>query len=183
VHVVRDRKDEATASFLEEYADFLEQHVEHWTVTTEGSLVPGIAKHYIRIHPVDVRDPRPLEDPNQGSLAIANVPPGQPWRFLAKNIVDAGFLELVRYGIRRPDDPVVVNTLRVVDAVLKADGKASLRLHWRGAVLRKCYIRAVGRAGMNSTRKGTIGESVRRRYWFYAATSSFIVLFGPPFTA
>jgi glucoamylase len=117
----RDRKDEATAQFLEGYADFLEQHVEQWTVTAEGSLVPGISRHYIRIHPVDVQDPRPLEDPNEGSLSIANVPPGQPWRFPAKDIVDAGFLELVRYGIRRPDDPLVVDSLRVVDTVLKVE--------------------------------------------------------------
>jgi glucoamylase len=117
----RDRNDEATARFMEDYADFLEQHVEHWTVTTQGSLVPGISRHYIRIHPIDVRDPRPLEYPNEGALAIPNVPPGQRWRFPSKDIVDAGFLELVRYGIRRPDDPLVVDSVRVVDAVLKVE--------------------------------------------------------------
>ena len=58
-----------------------------------------------------------------------------------------------------------------------------LRRGTDGLVLRKYYIRTVGRAGMNATRKGTIGEPVRQRYWFYAATSSFIVLPGPPFTA
>jgi len=117
----RDRQDDVTATFLEEYADFLEQHLEAWTVTTEGSLVPGISRHFIRIHPVDVRDPRPIEDPNHGWLAVANVPPGQPWRFPAKDIVDAGFLELVRYGIRRADDPLITESLRVVDAVLKVE--------------------------------------------------------------
>jgi glucoamylase len=40
----RERGDEATAQFLEEYADFLECHIEAWTVTTEGTLVPGIQK-------------------------------------------------------------------------------------------------------------------------------------------
>jgi glucoamylase len=62
-----------------------------------------------------------VEDPNQGWLAVANVPPGQPWRFPAKDIVDAGFLELVRYGIRRADDPLIIESLRVVDAVLKVE--------------------------------------------------------------
>jgi glucoamylase len=117
----RDRKDEVTAAFLEEYADFLESHLEAWTVTTEGALVPGFPRHYIRIHPVDVRNPRPVEDPNQGWLALANVPPGHPWRFPAKDIVDAGLLELVRYGIRRFDDPVIVESLQVIDRVLKVD--------------------------------------------------------------
>ena len=31
----------------------------------------------------------------------------------------AGFLELVRYGVRRADDPLIVDSLKVVDAVLK----------------------------------------------------------------
>ena len=32
-------------------------------------------------------------------------------------MVDAGFLELVRYGIRRADDPLIVDSLKVVDHV------------------------------------------------------------------
>ncbi len=117
----RDKGDEATAKYLEEYADFLECHVEAWTVTTEGTLLPGVTKHYIRIHPARVDDPAPLEDPNEGNLTIANCPPGQPGVFPAKDIVDGGFLELVRHGIRRADDPVIVDSLKVVDAVLKVE--------------------------------------------------------------
>jgi glucoamylase len=59
----RQRGDEATARFLEEYADFLECHVEPWTVTTEGTLFPDIRRHFIRILPVEVDDPDPDEDP------------------------------------------------------------------------------------------------------------------------
>jgi glucoamylase len=33
--------------------------------------------------------------------------------------VDAGFLELVRYGVRRAGDPLMEDSLRVIDAVLK----------------------------------------------------------------
>ncbi|MBP2674976.1 MAG: glycoside hydrolase 15-related [Deltaproteobacteria bacterium] len=117
----RERGDGATAAFLEEYADFLECHVEAWTVTTEGTLVPRIPRHYIRILPPDVNDPFPPEDPNLGVLALANQPPGSRWRFPGKEIVDGGFLELVRYGIRKADDPVIVDSLRVLDAVLKVD--------------------------------------------------------------
>ncbi|WP_017314150.1 glycoside hydrolase family 15 protein [Mastigocladopsis repens] len=117
----RERSDESTAQFIEEYADFLESHLEAWTVTTEGTLVPGINRHYIRINPVDIHNPHPNEDPNQGTLTITNRPPGCQWQFSAKEIVDAGFLELVRYGIRQPDDPVIVDSLKVVDAVLKVD--------------------------------------------------------------
>jgi len=117
----RERGDAAAAVFLEEYADFLECHVEAWMVTTEGTLVPGMSRHYIRILPADVNDPYPFEDPNRGVLALANRPPGSRWRFQGKEIVDGGFLELVRYGIRRADDPVITDSVRVLDAVLKVD--------------------------------------------------------------
>ncbi|MFN4260349.1 MAG: glycoside hydrolase family 15 protein [Gemmataceae bacterium] len=113
--------DAATAQFLEQYADFLESHVEAWTMTTEGTLVPGIKRHYIRIHPMDLNDPRADENANHGMIPIRNRPPGAQVEFPAKEIVDAGFLELVRYGIRRPCDPVILDSLRVIDAVLKVD--------------------------------------------------------------
>lgn len=117
----RERGDEATARFLEEFADFLECHIEAWTVTTEGTLVQGIPRHYIRIRPADPDDPDRNEDPNTGMLTIANRPPGAPRLFPAKEIVDAGFLELVRHGIRRPDDLLIVDSLQVVDALLKVE--------------------------------------------------------------
>src|SRR5579863_8110451 len=117
----RQRADKAAAEFLEEYADFLESHIEAWTVTTEGTLVPGIKRHYIRILTASVDNTHPDEDPNSSVIVIANRPPGSQRVFPAKEVVDAGFLELVRYGIRKPDDPVILDSLRVVDAVLKVD--------------------------------------------------------------
>jgi glucoamylase len=109
--------DSETARFVREYADFLESHVDAWTVTTHGSLVPGVARHYIRINPNTGGN----EDPNAGTLVLANQPPGGPYEYTAKDIVDGGFLELVRYGIRNPHDPVIEESLRVVDAVLKVE--------------------------------------------------------------
>ena len=120
-HFCRQRADKAAAEYLEQYADFLESHIDAWTVTTEGTLVSGIRRHYIRILPDDVDNPDPAEDPNSGILKIANLAPGTQNSFLAKEIVDAGFLELVRYGIRKPDDLIIQDSLKVIDAVLKVD--------------------------------------------------------------
>lgn len=119
--LARIKKEEGTALFFEEYADFLESHLERWTVTTEGTPLPGISRHYIRINPVDPKGPRPDEDPNHGSLIINNRPPGSQYEFPAGEIVDAGFLELVRYGIRPPGDPLIEDSLKVVDALLKVE--------------------------------------------------------------
>jgi glycosyl hydrolase family 15 len=47
-----DRGDHGTAEFVRDYADFLESHIERWTVTTEGTLVPGIRQsiwHFLNI--------------------------------------------------------------------------------------------------------------------------------------
>jgi glucoamylase len=120
-YFARERGEEATAKYLEEYADFLEGHVERWTVTTEGTLLPGVPRHYLRILPGRADTPYPAVEPNQGSVTIANLPPGAQNVFPAKEIVDAGFLELVRHGVRRPDDPIIVDSLKVVDAVLKVE--------------------------------------------------------------
>ncbi|MGD0360911.1 MAG: glycoside hydrolase family 15 protein [Bryobacteraceae bacterium] len=117
----RERGDAAAAKYLEEYADFLECHIERWTVTTEGTLLPGVARHYIRILPESADNPHPEEDPNLGNISIANLAPGAPNVFSAKEVVDAGFLELVRHGIRSASDPIIVDSLKVVDAVLKVE--------------------------------------------------------------
>jgi len=117
----RDRGDKATAVFLEDYADFLECHIEAWTATGAGSLVNGVSHHYIRVNPISVDDLEPDENPDNKILVLRNLPPGSPAEFPARDVVDAGFLELVRHGLRRPGDPLIEESLKVVDAVLKVD--------------------------------------------------------------
>jgi len=118
--VLEKEGDAETARFVRDYADFLEAHVEPWTVTTEGSLVAGYPRHYIRINSTTSG----IEDPNHSSVILANQAPGARYQYPAKDIVDAGFLELVRYGIRDPHDPIIEDSLRVVDAVLKVETPA-----------------------------------------------------------
>jgi glucoamylase len=117
----RERGDAATAQFLTEYADFLEGHIEAWMVTTQGTLLPKVPRHWIRLLPAEVDDPSPGEDPNTAIATIPNQPPGEVLRLPAREIVDGGFLELVRYGVRRADDPLIIESLRVIDAVLKVE--------------------------------------------------------------
>jgi glucoamylase len=119
-----ERGDVPTARFLEEYADFIENHVEIWTVTRNGTLVPGISRHYVRINPVNINDAEACalnEGPDGRMVSIRNRTPGTRTDFPAAAMVDAGFLELLRYGIRKPGDPLVEDSLKVVDAALKVD--------------------------------------------------------------
>ncbi len=112
------------ATFIQDHADFLESHLEGWTTTTADPVVPGVSRHYVRIRPASVDDPTPDEGPDLGRVHLTNQPPGAPADFPASEIVDAGFLDLVRFGVRAPDDPLIVDSLRVVDQLLKVDTPA-----------------------------------------------------------
>ncbi len=123
------------AVFLEEYADWIEGHIEDWTVTNRGVLHPEIKRHYMRIRPPECGEAYAHESCGKETIHLANRPPGTRTEFEAREIVDGGFLELVRYGVRRADDPLIVDTLKVVDAVLKRDlpqGPGWLRYNWDG---------------------------------------------------
>src|SRR5437667_1902912 len=103
------------ADFIFAYADWLAAHVEEWTVTTQGELVKDIPRHYIRINPADPNAPDPHADPNTTMIQIANGGGLHP----ARNVVGGDFLHLVRYGIRHPNDPLVRDSIEVIDRVLK----------------------------------------------------------------
>ena len=109
------------AVFFEEFADWIERHLEEWTVTNNGVLLPDVKRHYMRIRPPEKGAAYACEECGTESIHINNRPPGTQTEFEARQIIDAGFLELVRYGIRRADDPLMIDSLKVVDAILKTD--------------------------------------------------------------
>jgi glucoamylase len=111
------RNETGAAEFILQYADWLAAHVEEWTVTTAGHLVEGITRHYIRVNPADPEAPDPHADPNTTVLSVANGGGVHP----ARDVVGADFLHLVRLGIRAADDPLVRDSLTVVDRLLKSD--------------------------------------------------------------
>jgi glucoamylase len=108
---------EADKEFILAYADWLEAHVEDWTVTTCGDLAPDYPRHYIRINPADPIAPDPHADPNKTMIQIAN----GGGLHEARNVVGGDFLHLVRYGIRAASDSIVRSSLEVIDRVLKRE--------------------------------------------------------------
>jgi glucoamylase len=107
--------------FLIEYADWIEAHLDEWTTTFRGILDPDVPRHYMRIRPPAPGEPFHNDSIPLGMIHIANREPGEKFDFEARAVIDPGFLELVRYGVRRADDPLIVDSLKVVDKVLKID--------------------------------------------------------------
>ncbi len=117
----RAEQDHDTAAFLESYADFLRSHLEEWTVTTEGSLLAGSSRYFVRLNPAAPGQVASPGSVNQAELHLTSQPPDAPQSYPARGIVDAGFLQLVRYGILSADDPLIIESLKVVDAILKVE--------------------------------------------------------------
>jgi glucoamylase len=109
------------AGFLESYADWIEAHLDEWTTTHEGILHPDVKYHYMRINPPSIGEPFYNPQAAPGSIHIANRSPEEKYDYEARAVIDAGFLELVRYGIRRADDPLIIDSLKVVDCCLKIE--------------------------------------------------------------
>ena len=113
----RGRKDQLAADFLLDYADWLSAHLEEWMVTRHGELVKGKPRHYVRITPADPKQAAASPDPDKAEMFVANGAGKHP----ARNIVGGDFLHLVRLGVRPANDPIIVDSLAVIDRVLKRD--------------------------------------------------------------
>ncbi len=119
--ITRAHFGDERAEFLEDFADWIEGHLEDWLVTNDGVLLPEVKRHYMRVRPPETGEAYWCEGCGKEMIHINNRPPGERQDFEAREVIDGGFLELVRYGVRRADDPLVIDSLKVVDAVLKRD--------------------------------------------------------------
>ncbi|HEX6183849.1 MAG TPA: glycoside hydrolase family 15 protein [Pyrinomonadaceae bacterium] len=106
--IARMNGDEASSSIYLAAADDFARNVERWTATTTGKY--GDGNYYLRLS-FD-------EDPEDGARFDVGNGGGV---FDEREIVDAGFLELVRLGVRAPQDPLVAKSLAVIDKVIKVE--------------------------------------------------------------
>jgi glucoamylase len=113
----RARAEDKTAEFILSYADWLAAHVEEWTVTSRGELVQDKPHHYVRITPANPNFIDPHPDVDTLEIQLANGAGRHP----ARNVVGGDFLHLVRLGIRDAHDPVVLDSLDVIDRVLRRE--------------------------------------------------------------
>jgi glucan 1,4-alpha-glucosidase len=110
-YVARVNGDSQAARAYLQKADDWAYSVERWTATTNGPL--NDRPYYLRIGQND--------NPNDGSKIEINSGGGS---YDEREIVDAGFLELVRLGIKSPADPLIVRSLKIVDELTKVETPA-----------------------------------------------------------
>jgi len=105
--------------YLQETADAWNASVERWTYVSGTDLAArnGVEGYYVRIAPPDTAD---AASPVDGFVPIKNRPLGES-RAAASHIISPDALALVRFGLRRADDPRVLNTVKVIDALLRVD--------------------------------------------------------------
>jgi glucoamylase len=107
------------AQTIRDVADAWNDNIERWTYANGGDLAQqlGIPGYYVRIAPPDTDG---AASPTQGFVPIKNKPPGQDGE-RAYHIISPDALALVRFGLRAPDDPRILNTLRAIDALLAVE--------------------------------------------------------------
>jgi glucan 1,4-alpha-glucosidase len=99
--------DTASAAVWLGVADDWQRQIKSWTVTTTGPLAP---RYFIRLSKTG--------DPNAAiTYGLGNGGPTLDQR----QVIDAGFLELVRLGELPATDPDVLASLPVVDGNIRAD--------------------------------------------------------------
>lgn len=104
--IARRNGDSASAARYEATADDWQRNVEAWTATTTGRF--SDKPYYLRL----TKDAKP-DAPTTYSIGD-----GGPSAIDQREVVDPSFLELVRLGVKRPDDPTIRNSVAVTDKQL-----------------------------------------------------------------
>jgi len=106
------------AEFLRHMADTWNYNIERRTyaVNTDLARQIGVEGYYVRITPPPGADG--AASPLQGFVPIKNRAVANS-NAPAVEIVSPDALALVRFGLRAPDDPRILNTIKVIDTMLR----------------------------------------------------------------
>ncbi|MBX6311552.1 MAG: glucan 1,4-alpha-glucosidase [Isosphaeraceae bacterium] len=107
------------AAFLRETADAWYASLDDWTYVRGTRLArrAGVEGYYLRIAPGDRRGEPAKHDDDMELWYRPGVEKDQP----PARIVSPDALAYVRFGLRAPDDPRIINTIKVIDAILKVE--------------------------------------------------------------
>lgn len=116
--IARQNDDADSAFGYLKMADEWASKVDSWTATTNGPF----GHYFLRV--------TENSNPNDGGVININSGGGDHDE---REIVDAGFLELVRLGIKSANDPLVRRSMQVIDRLIRVEtknGSAWYRYNW-----------------------------------------------------
>ncbi len=107
------------AGYLRETADVWNTSIDRWMYVTGSDWCREfkVKGYYVRIAPVETDEG---VSRFQKSVCVKNLAPGQA-ESLVSHLVSPDVLALVRFGLRAADDQRILDTLRLVDALLKVE--------------------------------------------------------------
>lgn len=118
--MAEDNGDNVRAAAYLAAADYWQQNVTHWTYTNTGPY--GNHHYYIRINPANMSQSgtrpqvyEPSSYPDSGQTFVVKNGGGTQDE---RAVVDGGFLELVRMGVKRANDPTIAGTITLYDSIL-----------------------------------------------------------------
>ena len=116
--IAEDHGEKEMARYCRETADLWNGNIERWTYVTGTTLAKkvGVEGYYIRVNQSGL-DTSALENVY---VELNNKKEGQN-DILATELVSVDALALVRFGLRAADDPRILNTIKVIDEVLKVE--------------------------------------------------------------
>jgi glucoamylase len=115
--IARKNGDEASASTYEQTADDWQNQVQGWTATQNGPYSPQ--PYYLRL----------TKDGDPNAATTYDIGDSGPTAVDQRKVVDPSFLELVRLGVKPASDPVICNSIDVVNQQLAA-GDPSGKHFW-----------------------------------------------------
>ncbi|HEX3867226.1 MAG TPA: glucan 1,4-alpha-glucosidase, partial [Gemmatimonadaceae bacterium] len=112
-------KEPDVARYLRDTADTWNESIERWAYVTGTALgrAHGVDGYYVRIAPSGVGH---AAAPNDEFVSVKNHPAGTS-RMRYEDLVSPDALALVRFGLRAANDQRIVNTVKIIDAVLRVE--------------------------------------------------------------
>ena len=116
-----EKGDYDLASYLRDTADTWNEAVERWTYVTGTKLANRVKVngYYVRITSANSSD---IELPTSAFVSLRNRPLGHDV-VPGEQLVSVDALALVRYGLRSAKDPRILDTVKVIDAILRKETK------------------------------------------------------------
>jgi glucoamylase len=113
--MARAANDTVSAKNYLAKADTWQRSIAAWTFTTTGQLPGGNGKYYFRISP---KNPATADAPNPNANHQVSIGNGGGTHD-QREVMDGGFLELVRMGVKDANDAGILDTLPEYDATIK----------------------------------------------------------------